>query len=119
MFATPAFAQAAGAAAAPAGGPMDSLIQFAPLLLILVLGYFMIWRPQQKRAKDQRDMINAVKRGDTVVLSSGIVGKVSRVEDAEVQVEIATGVNVKVVKSMISDVRTRGEPAPANDAKKG
>ena len=119
MFATPAFAQAAGAAAAPAGGPMDSLIQFAPLLLILVLGYFMIWRPQQKRAKDQRDMINAVKRGDTVVLSSGIIGKVSRVEDAEVQVEIATGVNVKVVKSMISDVRTRGEPAPANDAKKG
>ena len=119
MFATPAFAQAAGAAAAPAGGPMDGLIQFAPLLLIMVVGYFMLIRPQQKRAKDQRAMLDAVKRGDTVVLSSGIIGKVSRVEDAEVQVEIATGVNVKVVKSMISDVRTRGEPAPANDAKKG
>ena len=118
MFATPAFAQAAGAAA-PAGGPMDGLIQFAPLLLIMVVGYFMLIRPQQKRAKDQRAMLDAVKRGDTVVLSSGIIGKVSRVEDAEVQVEIATGVNVKVVKSMISDVRTRGEPAPANDAKKG
>ena len=117
MFATPAFAQAAGAAA-PAGGPMDGLIQFAPLLLIMVVGYFMLIRPQQKRAKDQRAMLEAVKRGDTVVLSSGIIGKVSRVEDAEVQVEIATGVNVKVVKSMISDVRTRGEPAPANDAKK-
>lgn len=118
MFATPAFAQTAGAAA-PAGGPMDALIQFAPLLLIMVLGYFMLIRPQQKRAKDQRAMIDAVKRGDTVVLSSGVVGKISRVEDAEVQVEIATGVNVKVIKSMISDVRTRGEPAPANDAKKG
>ena len=118
MFATPAFAQAAGAAA-PAGGPMDGLIQFAPLLLIMVVGYFMLIRPQQKRAKDQRAMLDAVKRGDTVVLSSGIIGKVSRVEEAEVQVEIATGVNVKVVKSMISDVRTRGEPAPANDAKKG
>ena len=115
MFATPAFAQAAGAAA-PAGGPMDGLIQFAPLLLIMVVGYFMLIRPQQKRAKDQRAMLDAVKRGDTVVLS---IGKVSRVEEAEVQVEIATGVNVKVVKSMISDVRTRGEPAPANDAKKG
>ena len=117
MFATPAFAQAAGAAA-PAGGPMDGLIQFAPLLLIMVVGYFMLIRPQQKRAKDQRAMLDAVKRGDTVVLSSGIIGKVSRVEDAEVQVEIATGVNVKVVKSMISDVRTRGAPAVANDAKK-
>ena len=117
MFATPAFAQAAGAAAAPAGGPMDSLIQFAPLLFIMVIGYFMLIRPQQKRAKDQRAMINAVKRGDTVVLTSGVIGKVARVEDAEGQVEIATGVVVKVVKTMISDVRTRGEPAAANDLK--
>jgi preprotein translocase subunit YajC len=118
MFSTPAFAQTAGAAA-NSGGPMDALVQFAPLLLIMVFGYFMLIRPQQKRAKDQRAMIDAVKRGDTVVLNSGVIGKVSRVEDAEVQVEIAAGVNVKVVKSMISDVRTRGEPAPANDAKKG
>jgi preprotein translocase subunit YajC len=117
MFATPAFAQAAGAAA-PAGGPADALLQFAPLVFIMVAGYFVMIRPQQKRAKDQRALIDAVKRGDTVVLSSGVIGKVSRVEDAEVQLEIATGVNVKVVKSMISDVRTRGEPAPANDAKK-
>ena len=116
MFATPAFAQAAGAAPA-GGGPSDMLIQFAPLLFIMVMGYFLLIRPQQKRARDQRAQIAAVKRGDTVVLSSGIIGKVSKVEDAEVQVEIATGVNVKVVKTMISDVRTRGEPAPANDAK--
>ena len=58
-----------------------------------------------------------MKRGDTVVLSSGVIGKVTRVDDAEVQVDIATGVNVKVVRSMISDVRTRGEPVAANDAK--
>ena len=115
MFASPAFAQAAGAA--PAGGPQDMLLQFAPLLAIMVIGYFVMIRPQQKRAKDQRAMIDAVKRGDTVVLSSGMIGKVSRVEDAEVHVEIATGTVVKVVKAMISDVRTRGEPAPANDAK--
>jgi preprotein translocase subunit YajC len=117
MFATPAFAQAAGAASASGGGPQDMIIQFAPLLFIGVMGYFLLWRPQQKRAKDQRALIEAIKRGDTVVLSSGIIGKVSRVDDAEVQVEIATGVVIKVVKAMISDVRTRAEPAPANDAK--
>ena len=115
MFATPAFAQAAGAA--PAAGPQDMLLQFAPLLFIMVIGYFLLIRPQQKRAKDQRALIAGIKRGDTVVLNSGVVGKVSRVEDAEAHVEIATGVVVKVVKTMISDVRTRGEPAPANDAK--
>ena len=113
MFATPAFAQTAGAAAA--GGPDLTLI--FPVLMFGVMGYFLIWRPQQKRAKDLKTMLEAIKRGDTVVLTSGIIGKVARVDDAEVQVEIATGVVVKVVKAMISDVRTRGEPAAANDAK--
>ena len=115
MFATPAFAQTAGAA--PAGGPQEMLVQFAPIILMFVLGYFLLLRPQQRRAKQHQEQIKAVKRGDTVVLSSGVIGKVSRVDDAEVQVDIATGVSVKVVRSMISDVRTRGEPAPANDAK--
>ena len=62
-------------------------------------------------------LITGIKRGDTVVLSNGMIGKVARVEDTEVGVEIATGVTVKVVKAMISDVRTRGEPAAANDTK--
>jgi preprotein translocase subunit YajC len=62
-------------------------------------------------------MLAAVKRGDTVVLSSGMIGKIVRVEDKEVGVEVATGVTVKVVKSMIAEVRSRGEPAPANDSK--
>jgi len=114
MFATPAFAQAAGAA--PAGGGFDATLLF-PILAFVVFGYLMIWRPQQKSAKERRTMIDAMKRGDTVVLASGIIGKIARVEDAEVQVEIAPTVVVKVVKGMISDVRTKGDPAPANDAK--
>ncbi|MDB5472093.1 MAG: preprotein translocase subunit YajC [Caulobacter sp.] len=86
-------------------------------ILLIVLFYFMILRPQQKRAKEHQAMITNVKRGDMIELSSGLVGKVVRVEDKEVGVEIAQGVTVKVVKSMIGVVRTKGEPAPANDAK--
>ena len=62
-------------------------------------------------------MLAAIKRNDTVVLSSGLIGKVTRVEDTEVMLEIATGVNVRVVKAMITEVRVKGEPATANDAK--
>jgi preprotein translocase subunit YajC len=115
MFATPAFAQTAGAAAD--GGLPALLMQFAPFLLIGVLFYMLLLRPQQQRAKEHRNAIAAVKRGDTLVLSSGVIGKVVRVEDAEVGVEIAQGVTIKVVKSMIAEVRARGAPAPANDAK--
>jgi len=115
MFATPAMAQTLGAAGA--GGPQDMLLQFAPFLMILVVGYFLLWRPQQTRARDHRAAIAAIKRGDTVVLSSGMIGKVVRVEETEVGLEIAQGVTVKVVKTMVAEVRTRGAPAPANDAK--
>ena len=115
MFATPAYAQAAGGAAA--GGPEAMLLQFLPLVALVVLFYFLMIRPQQRRMKQHQTMLAALKRGDTVVLSSGMVGKIVRVEDAEVGVEIASGVTVKVVKSMISDVRSRGEPAAANDSK--
>ena len=113
MFATPAFAQAATGAA----GGADFLGPFLLPLALIVLFYFMILRPQQKRMKTHQAMIAAVKRGDTVVLSSGMIGKVTKVEDAEVHVDIAPNVNVKVIKSTLSEVRTRGEPAPANDAK--
>ncbi|MBI1196629.1 MAG: preprotein translocase subunit YajC [Phenylobacterium sp.] len=114
MFDNLVLAQAAPAAG---GGPEAMLIQFLPLVAIVVLFYFLMIRPQQNRAKQHAAMINAVKRGDTVVLSSGMIGKIVRVEDKEVGVEVSTGVTVKVVKSMISDVRARGEPAPANDSK--
>jgi preprotein translocase subunit YajC len=113
MFATPAFAQTASSAGA--GG--FSAVSFLMPVALIVLFYFMIIRPQQRRLKQHQAMIAGVKRGDTVVMTSGIVGKVTRVEDSELQVEIAPNVNVKVVKSMLSEVRTRGEPAPANDAK--
>ena len=117
MFLTPVLAQAATSAAGGGGNLQDMLIQFAPFALIAVLFYFMLIRPQQQRAKEHRAAISAVKRGDTVVLSSGVIGKVVRVEDAEVGVEIATGVTIKVVKAMVSEVRTRGAPAIANDTK--
>lgn len=115
MFATPAYAQAAGGAAA--AGPQAMLIQFLPLIALVALFYFLMIRPQQKRMKQHQQMLAALKRGDTVVLSSGMIGKIVRVEDKEVGVEVATGVTVKVVKSMIADVRAKGEPAAANDAK--
>ena len=103
---TPAFAQGA---AAPGG---DMILQFVPFILIFVIMWFLIIRPQQRRVKEHREMINNVRRGDTVVTSGGILGKVTRVlEDAnELEVEIADGVKVKLVRGMISEVRTKGEP---------
>lgn len=115
MFATPAYAQAAGGAAG--GGIETMLVQFLPLIALVVLFYFLMIRPQQRRMKQHQAMLTALKRGDTVVLSSGMVGKVVRVEEKEVGLEIASGVTVKVVKSMIADVRAKGDPAPANDSK--
>lgn len=115
MFATPAFAQAAGAAT---GNPTDGLIQMLPMLIgFIAIMYFFMIRPQQQRAKQHKAMLAGMKRNDTVVLSSGLIGKITRVEDAEVMIEIATGVNVRVVKTMINEVRVKGEPAPANDSK--
>jgi preprotein translocase subunit YajC len=110
LAASPAHAQGAPGAEAP-----NMLIWVFPVAMIALLYFFSI-RPQQKRAKDHQAMVSAVKRGDTVVLSNGMVGKVTRVEDTEAMVEIASGVNTRVIKSMITEVRTRGEPVAA-DAK--
>jgi preprotein translocase subunit YajC len=74
-------------------------------------------RPQQRRMKQHQEMLGGLKRGDNIVLSSGVYGKIVRVEDATVGVEIATGVTVKVRKAMITEVEARGTPAPANDSK--
>ena len=98
------------------GGLMAAIVQFLPFIAIFVLFYFLLIRPQQKRAKEHANLIAAVKRGDTVVLSSGMIGKVTRVEEAEVNVEIAPSVNVRVVKGMIAEVRNRTAIA-ANDSK--
>ncbi len=116
MFATPAFAQAAGSAAG--GDTMGSLLGMAPLLIgFIAIMYLFMFRPQQQQAKRHKDMMDALKRNDTVVLNSGLIGKVTRIEDAEIMIEIATGVNVRVVKAMISQVRAKGEPTPSNDSK--
>jgi preprotein translocase subunit YajC len=114
MFATPAHAQA-GAAAAP--GPEAFLIQLLPLVLILVVFYFLLIRPQQKRLKAHAEMIGALRRGDTVVTSGGLIGKVSKVADDELSVELAPNVVVRVVRGTVSEVRGKGEPVAANDAK--
>jgi preprotein translocase subunit YajC len=105
---TPAFAQAAGSAS---GGAGDMLVQFAPFAIIIVIMYFLIMRPQQKRARDHAELIKNVRRGDTIVMTGGLIGKVARViDDAEVEMEIAPNVKVRVARSMISEVRAKGEP---------
>ncbi len=102
---TPAFAQGA----APGGS--DMIVQFAPFLLILIIMYFLLIRPQQKRVKAHQEMIKNIRRGDSVVMSSGMIGKVTKViDDSEVEVEIADGVRVRVVRGMIADVRSKAEP---------
>ena len=95
---------------------MAQVVTFLPFVAIFVMFYFLLIRPQQKKAKEHAALISAVKRGDTVVLSSGVIGKVTRVEDAEVSVEIAPSVNIRVVKGMIAEVRNRTAVA-ANDTK--
>ncbi|WP_112309008.1 preprotein translocase subunit YajC [Pseudogemmobacter bohemicus] len=106
MFVTPAFAQAA----APGGA--SALASFVPLILIFGIMYFLMIRPQQKKMKEHRVMVEALRRGDQIVTQGGIVGKVSKVqEDGMVEVEIAEGVRVKVVKHTISQVLNRTEAA--------
>jgi preprotein translocase subunit YajC len=94
---------------------LNSLI--VPTMLIIGIMYFLMIRPQQKRLKEHREMVAGIRRGDTVVTSGGIIGKVTKVEDQELQVEIADGVRIKVVRSTLSEVRGKGEPAPAGKAK--
>ncbi len=98
----------------PDAGMSGAILQFAPLVLIFVLFYFLMIRPQQKRMKQHQEMLKALKRGDEVVLSNGMVGKVTRVEENEAMVDIAQGVSVRVVRAMIAEVRNRTAIA-AND----
>lgn len=112
MFIPSAFAQTSGAAA-PGGASF--LVQLLPLVLIFVVFYFLLIRPQQKKMKDHRATIDAVKKGDQVITAGGVVGKVLRVDDNYIDLEIATGVKVKVVKSTLSDVVQPGSIKPAND----
>lgn len=112
MFISAAYAQTATGA-----GASSAFVQLLPLLAIFVIFYFLLIRPQQKRLKQHREMINAVKRGDTVVTGGGLIGKVTRVQDDELQVELAEGIRVRVVKGTLSDVRAKGEPANDTEQK--
>ncbi|MBB6122725.1 preprotein translocase subunit YajC [Sphingobium subterraneum] len=112
MFVTPAFAQTA--AAAP-GGTSGLLVQILPLALIFVVFWFLIIRPQSKRMKEHKAKIDAVKRNDQVVTGGGLVGKVTKVEDAFVEVELAPNVKVRAVKSTLSEVIDPASAKPAND----
>jgi preprotein translocase subunit YajC len=106
MFVTPAFAQ---------GGMLggdNMLVQLLPFILIFVIMYFLILRPQQKRTREHQELIKNVRRGDTVITSGGLVGKVTKVvDDDQIEIEVADGVRVRQVRSMISGVRAKGEPA--------
>ncbi len=109
MFITPAFAQSG------VGGGSDLMVSILPFVLIFVIMYFLILRPQQKRAKEHREMVAAIRRGDTVVTAGGFIGKVTKViDDDEIQVEIADGVRSRIVRSTISQVRSKTEPANDN-----
>ena len=105
MFITQAWAQGAGAA-----GSSDFLVQLFPLVLIFIVFYFLLIRPQQAKMKAQKEMLGGVKRGDRVVTGGGIIGLVTKVvSDNELQVELAEGVRVRVLKQTITDIITRGE----------
>ena len=111
MFSTPAQAATAGSAAS---GGTAFFLQMAPLLLIFVIFYFLLIRPQSRRVKQHRDMIGAVKKNDTVVTGGGLVGKVTRVDEHEVEVELAPNVRVRALKGTLSEVRPHGTK-PATD----
>ena len=102
-----------GFAYAQAGGSgMEALNSLLiPTILIIGIMYFLMIRPQQKRMKEHRAMIEAIRRGDTVVTSGGIIGKVAKADDDELQVEIADGVRIKVLRATISEVRGKGDGA--------
>lgn len=115
MFLTAAFAQTASPASDPFGGT-GLLI---PMVGVLLIFYFMLLRPQQQREKERRELMSKVRRGDTVVLNNGMVGKVARVSDSsdEVEVELSDTFKVRVIKSALMDVRGKNEPVKDPSAK--
>ena len=113
MLISPAYAQGTGLL------DQSALVQFLPLVLIFVVFYFLLIRPQQKKQKDQRTMLEALRRGDRVVTGGGILGTVSKVvSPEEVEVDIASGVRVRIVRSTITSVLAKPDPAAAREAAK-
>ncbi|MBS7546315.1 preprotein translocase subunit YajC [Ancylobacter oerskovii] len=111
MLITPAYAQAAGP------GGTDMLMSLLPFVLIFVIMYFLILRPQQKKVKAHQELVKGIRRGDTVVTSGGLVGKVARVvDDNEIELQVGEGVKIRQLRGMISEVRAKGEPAKEDGA---
>ena len=107
MLVTPAFAQSG----LFGGGSDNVMVQLLPFVLIFVIMYFLILRPQQKRAKEHQQLVKNLRRGDTVITSGGLVGKVTKVvDDEQIEVEVAPGVRVRQVRSMVTGVQAKGEP---------
>ncbi len=114
MLITPAFAQGSLFGGGDSSGMITSLL---PLILIVVIMYFLVLRPQQQRAKQHREMVKALRRGDSVVTNGGLIGKVTKVvDDDQIEVEIADGVRVRQMRSMVSEVRAKGEPVKDESA---
>lgn len=110
MFATPAYAQAAS------GGSAALFANIMPLILVFAIMYFLLIRPQQKKMKEHKALVEGLRRGDQVVTSGGILGKVSKVgDDGVLELEIAEGVKVKVIRSTITSVMSKTEPATAKE----
>lgn len=104
MLITPAYAQTAG-------GDTGMLVSLLPFVLIFVIMYFLILRPQQKRVKQHQEMVKNIRRGDTVVTSGGLVGKVTKVvDDEQIEVEIADDIRIRQMRQMVTEVRSKGEP---------
>jgi preprotein translocase subunit YajC len=105
MLITPAYAQGMGL------GGDNMLVSLLPFILIFVIMYFLILRPQQKRVKMHQEMVKNLRRGDTVVTSGGLIGKVTKVvDDEQIEVEIGEGVKIRQARQMIAEVRAKGEP---------
>jgi preprotein translocase subunit YajC len=111
MFVTPAYAQGTGASP-------DMLISILPFVLIFVIMYFLIIRPQRSQIKKRGEMLAAIRRGDTVVTGGGLVGKVTKASDNELEVDLGGGTKVTALRSTIMDVRVKGEPVANENAKK-
>ncbi len=106
MLISPAYAQAAEGLPGGVGG------MFVPFVLIIVIFYFLLWRPQQKKMKQHKEMLGALKRGDRVITGGGIIGRIARVEsDDELIIEIAPEVRVRVARGTVSDLVVKGQPA--------
>jgi preprotein translocase subunit YajC len=117
MFITPAFAQGNPLSSLFGGDSGGMLTSLMPLILIVVIMYFLVLRPQQQKVKQHQAMVRALRRGDTVVTNGGLVGKVTKVvDDDQIEVEISDGVRVRQMRSMVSDVRAKGEPVKDDSA---